>query len=620
MCGVIGNLNFQGKGSGGVSLPSLLELMRHRGPDESSFLEQDDWSVGVNRLAVSAPGERAVQPLWSPDKRFCFVFNGEIYNHAQIKKTLQAKGWIFKTSCDSEALFYAYLEYGVSAFQTLQGMFAGAVFDTLEKKWTLFRDPFGIKPLYYQILPKRFVFSSEIKPLLLLKKPSINRDVLPQYLQQRFVLEEKTLFTGVFRVRPAEIMEVSQKKEVKTHIYRTLPSKPQTSGLFKNKKERFEMFADKLKKSVEITSESEVSLGSLISGGVDSSTISALIHSSSKKPPAFFFDNSYDREERRFAENLARKFHPTLHTVYPEKTDFLLLPKIIRALEEPLGDSIIIPTYKLMEHTSRKVKTALSGEGADEILGGYGHHRTFYLLKKLRLAIPFAGGLTGRLPESLLSALVPYPGKFRKDALQSSLTVLSRFGLKRFIEATHLFSYEDLSKLIPSGFQGGRPSPSPYPDISSLKELMSFDIQNWLTNYNLLRTDKLSMACSLEIRVPYLNSDFADFTLKLPEKDLISLRMEKKILRKFAFKKTALGFKRSYRKKHPFTFKEADFYGKAYKEFIRDHLDKSFRKTWHISEKALQSLLERSQKSDDLLTQKQITSLLHLAVWTKEFF
>ena len=620
MCGVIGNLNFQGKEKRGFSLPPLLKLMRHRGPDESSVMEQDDWSVGVNRLAVSAPGERNVQPLWSPDKRFLFVFNGEIYNHAQIRKRLQEKGWVFKTSCDSEALFYAYLEYGVSAFLMLQGMFACAVFDTLEKKWTLVRDPFGIKPLYYQILPERFVFSSEIKPLLLLKKPSLNRNVLPQYLQRRFVLGEKTLFSGIFRVRPAEIMEVSQTKEIKTQIYWTPPPESQTSGLFENKKERFKTFADKLTQSCRLTSESEVSLGSLISGGVDSSTISALIHSPSKNPPAWFFDNNYDREERQFAKNLARKFHQTLHTVYPEKNDFLLLPKIIRAIEEPLGDSVIIPTYKLMEQTSRHVKIALSGEGADEIFGGYGHHRVFYLLKKLRFTASSAGYLAGHLPESLLNALIPYPGKFRKNVLRSSLAVLSRFGLKRFIETTHLFTREDLNKLIPDGFQCGHPSPSFYPDISSLKELMRFDIQNWLANYNLLRTDKLSMAHSLEVRVPYLNLNFADFTLKLPEKDLISFWTEKKILRTFAFKKTTLGFKNSYRKKHPFTFRETGFYGKAYREFTRDHLDESFRKTCHISEKALQKLLEKNQDNNDLITQKQITSLLHLAIWTKEFF
>ena len=618
MCGVVGNLNFQGKG--GISLPSLLKLMRHRGPDESSVMEQDDWGVGMNRLAVSAPGERGTQPLWSPDKRFCFVFNGEIYNHAQIRKNLREKGWVFKTSCDSEALFYAYLEYGVSAFLMLQGMFACAVFDTLKKKWILVRDPFGIKPLYYQVLPERFVFSSEIKPLLLLKKPSINQNVLPQYLQRRFVLGEKTLFSGIFRVRPAEIMEISQNKEVKTQIYWTPPCEPKTSGPFKHRGERFKIFADKLKQSCRLTAESEVSLGSLVSGGVDSSLISALIHSSQKELPAWFFDNNYDRKERSFAQSLSRKFHRTLHTVYPEKNDFLLLPKIIRSLEEPLGDSVIIPTYKLMEHVSRQAKAALSGEGADEIFGGYGHHRVFYLLKKLRFTAPFAGRLAGRLPESLLNALVPYPGKFRKNVLRSSLAVLGRFGLKRFIETTHLFTRENLNKLIPDGFQDECPSKSFYPDISSLKELMCFDIQNWLTNYNLLRTDKLSMAHSLEVRVPYLNPDFADFTLKLPEEDLISLWTDKKILREFACKKTTLGFKASYRKKHPFTFKEAGFYGKPYREFIRDHLDESFRKTYHISEKALQRLLERNRDDDDLITQKQITSLLHLAVWTKEFF
>lgn len=612
MCGIAGGFHFKGKGD--FSLHPLLDLMKHRGPDESSVIEQNDWSIGVNRLAISAPNELNTQPLWSPDKRFCFVFNGEIYNHRQIRKGLLEKGYHFRTSCDSEVLFHAWLEYGTSAFLKCQGMFACAVFDTLEKRWLLARDPFGIKPLYFQNYSERFVFASEIKPLLLLQKPSINKKVLPQYLQRRFVLGKETFFSDIFRVQPAEIMEVHKSGNIKTHIYWT----PKTTHFPpKNKKERFEIFSDKLQESIQLTAESEVGLATLLSGGIDSSLVNSLAHSLHKETNAWFFDNTYDRVECDFTEALTQNLEQELHKVYPEEKDFLLLPKIIRSLEEPLGDSIIIPTYKLMKHISQNERAVLSGEGADEILGGYGHHRIFYLLNKAWFPELFVGHITRWLPEFLLNKLLPYPGKFKKNTLLQALTPLNKSGIKRFIETTHLFTIEDLNKLIPDFLKDRNLSESLYPDVSSLKDLMYFDIQNWLPNYNLLRIDKLSMAHSLEVRVPYLNVDFANFTFHLPEKDIISFFIGKKILRKFAYKKSYLDLKTSYRKKHPFTFKEMNLYGKKYREFIQDHLDESFRKTWQINPKMLNNLLK---DNEDTLSQKQLTSLLHLSIWTKEFF
>ena len=622
MCAIAGCLHFQGKRE--FSLRPLLQLMKHRGPDESSIIEQDFWSVGLNRLAITSAKERNTQPLWSPDKRFCFVFNGEIYNYKTLRKDLSEKNYHFKTSCDSEVLFYAYLEYGTEAFLQCQGMFACAIFDTLEKKWILVRDPLGIKPLYFQFSPDCFAFSSEIKALLLLKKASINRKALPYYLQRRFVLGKETLFSNIFRIQPGEIMEVSIKKDIKTNRYWTPKG---TSDFHKNTKKRFKEFSNQLRESVRLSSESEVNQGVLLSGGLDSSLINALscsfqknsVQKDKQKPlmSAWFFDNTYDREERASVESLTQKLNQNLYTVYSEEKDFLLLPEIIRALEEPLGDSVIIPTYKLMQEVSQKERVVLSGEGADELLGGYSHHWLFYLFKKLRFLKAFALPIEGMFPESLLNAFFPYPGKLKKNRLLKSLSQLRKYGLKRYLETSHLFTSEDITTLIPGLLKESNFSESLYPNTDSLKDIIYFDIQNWLSNYNLLRIDKLSMAHSLEVRVPYLNLDFVTCCLNLPEKDIISLFTRKKILRKAAYKESLLDFKTSYRRKHPFTLKETDLYKKKYREFIRDHLDDSFRKKWHIDSKALNRLL--NEGNEYLEVQKQITSLLNLSIWTKEF-
>ena len=494
-------------------------------------------------------------------------------------------------------------------------MFACAVFDTLEKKWILARDPMGIKPLYFQKNRKSFVFSSEIKPLLTMNPYSINKKALPCYFQRRFVMGRETLFSNIFRIQPAEVLEFSEQHNIKSVCYWTPPKKT----VPKNKKERAEEFSAQLMESIKITGDSDVELGALLSGGIDSALISALSRPFQKQLNAYFFDNGYDDKERLSAQHLSQKLNQNLHSVYSKKDDFLLLPKIINCLEEPLGDSIIIPTYKLMREASKNQKAVLSGEGADELLGGYAHHFLFYLLHKFHSLLPlsFLKTITKITPGFILNQLFPYPGHFKKEKIYQSLDQLTQQGLNQFIKTTNLFHDETLKQLMPDLLTEACFSESIYPKTASLRDLIHFDIQNWLPNYNLLRIDKLSMCSSLEVRIPYLNINFVNFCLSLPDQDLISFFIRKRILRSFALKKSKLGFKTAYRKKHPFTFKENKIY-KNYKQFVHDHLDQSFIKTFYINPKKLSQLLEQYDHS--LVAQKQVTSLLHLAVWTKEFF
>ena len=663
MCGIMGSLHYHGRRE--FSIRPLMALMRHRGPDESHIIEQDFWSLAVTRLAITSPQEKNTQPLWSADKRFCFAFNGEIYNHKELRAFLIKKGYMFKTSSDAEVLFHLYLEYGSQAFVKAQGMFACAIFDCIKKTWTLAKDPFGIKPLYFTLKTGVFVFASEIKPLLkILKNPSLNKSALPSYLQRRFAMGQETLFKSVFRALPGEITTVSPQGEIKSVKYRSLAKRLFHNGEntgAKAKSKRFDEFSARLKKSLHQTAKSDSPLGVLLSGGLDSSVVSRGACDVLAQPPgAYFFDKGCDQQERFFAKALSSATGQTLHTVSPGKSDFLLLPKILRALEEPLGDSIIVPTYKLMKAVSEKNKTALSGEGADEILAGYGHHKIYYLFHKFRFLRTLSAALGARLPSSLLNALFPYPEKLSKQVLSKALGALSQKGLKRFVELSHLFDSEEIQRLIP---QMADLKPSLYPDIFSLKDLMIFDAENWLSHYNLLRIDKLSMAFSLEVRLPYLNWDFANFALNLPQSDTISLRSNKNILRRFArqelFKpsnggdqtRLQTGLKIARRPKRPFTFKESSSYSKEYRGFVRDHLDSSFKKAYDISHKELERLLKiwengldkgfessetaanhtdptsatilsKAKKGarPDFRTEKQIASLLNLAIWTKEFF
>ena len=622
MCGIIGSLHFKKQRE--FSLQSVLDIMKHRGPDETHVIEENYWSIGVNRLAITAKEEKNTQPLWSSDKRFCFVFNGQIYNYKELKSQLLLLNYSFKTHCDSEVLFYAYLEWGVEAFLKCQGMFAVAIFDTLEKKWILARDPLGIKPLYFYCDTESFIFSSEIKPLLSLKNSSINKEILPYYLERRFVLGKETFFKNIYRVLPGESIQIDREtKNIKSLRYWIAGAKNKLAG--KNAKERLKEFSCQLEKSVNITSQSEGSIGVLLSGGLDSSVIHSLFSSYQKnsifEKSNWFFDNTYDSEERKFAEKQSEKWNQKLYKVYPEDKDFLLLPKIIKTLEEPLADSIVIPTYKLMKNISQKQRILMSGEGADELLAGYAHHWMFYLFKRLHFLNAFSMLPALKFfPESLLNFLLPYPGSLKKQRLLESLSVLKKIGLNKYIDTNHLWTQTEIKTFFNEGAVSKRPEN--YPEINSLLDLQSFDIQNWLPNYNLLRVDKLSMAFSIEVRLPYLNLDFVECCLSLPQKDIVSLFRRKKILRKSAYKKSWVNFQLSNRKKHPFTWKERTVYNSSlYKEFVFDHLDESFRKTWEINSLALNKFLEDSFTAHrGLLADKQVTSLLHLAIWTKEFF
>ena len=622
MCGIIGSLHFKKKRD--FSLQPIMDILRNRGPDETHVIEEDYWSAGLNRLAITAKQEKNTQPLYSDDKRFCFVFNGQIYNYKDIKARLLELNYSFKTNCDSEALFYAWLEWGMDAFLKCQGMFAVAVFDTLEKKWILARDPMGIKPLYFYFDSESFIFSSEIKPIVSLKNISINKKALPYYLQRRFVIGKETLFKNIYRLLPGECVFVHKKdKKIKTVKYWALSAKDRLLG--KSSKERLDEFSKELEKSVDITSQSEESAGVLLSGGLDSSVIHSLFSSYQKdsgfKKANWFFDNTYDSEERRFAEKQSEKWNQKLYKVYPNEKDFLLLPEIIRSLEEPLADSIITPTYKLMKSVSQKQRVLISGEGADELLAGYAHHWMFYFFKRVYFLNVFSMRKVLKIfPESLLNFFLPYPGSLKKQRLLLALSVLKESGLKKYLSASHLWTEEEIKTLFNKDSLPERSAD--YPEINSLRDLQFFDLQNWLVNYNLLRVDKLSMAFSIEVRLPYLNLDFVETCLSLKEEDIVSLFKRKKILRKSAYRNGWLDFNFSNRKKHPFTWKERAVYNSPlYKEFVFDHLDESFRKTWDINSSALNKFLEDSFLSQgNLLADKQITSLLHLAIWTKEFF
>ena len=384
MCGIIGSLHFNKKRD--FSLQPLLGALKHRGPDETHIIEKDNWSLGLNRLAITAREEKNTQPLWSFDKRHCFAFNGQIYNYKDIKKLLELN-YSFKTNCDSEVLFYAYLEWGTEAFLKCQGMFAMAIYDTVENKWILARDPMGIKPLYFYCDKDSFIFSSEIKPILSLKQAEINKKALPYYLERRFVIGKETLFKNIYKLLPGERLLAYQSGKIESAKYWTVSVKNKFLG--KSSKERLKEFSKELERSVDISSQSEESLGVLLSGGLDSSVIQSVFSSYQKdsefEKANWFFDNIYDKEEREFAEKQSQKWNQKLHIVYPEEKDFLLLPKVIKALEEPLADSIIIPTYKLMENISQKQRILISGEGADELLAGYAHHWLFFFLKNCGL-------------------------------------------------------------------------------------------------------------------------------------------------------------------------------------------------------------------------------------------
>jgi len=538
MCGICGILNYDKAHQVYESdVRKMCKVISHRGPDDEGVFAEYNIGLGMRRLSIIdlATGS---QPISNEDNTVWIVFNGEIYNYRELRQDLQNKGHRFKTNSDTEVIVHAYEEYDEACPKMLNGMFAFAIWDSLRKRLFMARDRIGIKPLYYYNDSRRIVFGSEIKPILQINDipRRVNPKALDNFLTFEYVPGPLSIFENISKLLPAHTLSC-QNGKISIKKYWELPVRSNNH----TENEICENLRELLQDSVKIRLMSEVPLGVFLSGGLDSSTVVALMNQVMDQPVKTFSigfdDETYN--EVNYAQTIAKKFK-TEHHEFVIKPDAVgLTEELIGYLDEPFGDFSIFPTYLVSKMAKDYVTVVLSGDGGDELFAGYDTYiadRISLYYKKLpgfmrdRIISPFFDSIP---PTSKKKGLVNRAKRFIEGSLLPKDLGHTRWMIfLSSYERNRLYSddfKESLKKEDPYDFIRNHFASSDFDD--PLSRQMNVDINSYLVDDILVKVDRMSMAASLETRVPFLDHRFVEFAANIPSKFKLKGRQTKYILR-----------------------------------------------------------------------------------------
>lgn len=505
MCGFVGYTNTVGVD--GSALLRMMDTIVHRGPDSDGYYTDDGVALGFRRLAI-IDLEDGGQPILNEDGTKVIVFNGEIYNHLALREELAAAGHVFKTQADTEVLLHGYEEWGTGLLDRLRGMFAFAIWDTTSGELFLARDYYGIKPLYYSVIGDSFVFASEIKSILEFPdfEKVLNEQALESYLTFQYSSLPETFFKGVFRL-PAAHYATVRGTEIKMTRWWEPVFAPEKKPLEQSVDEIDAVFRD----SVEAHKIADVEVGSFLSSGVDSSYVAATFNGDKTFTVGFDYGTNYN--EITYAKELSELIgidHYSKTITSDEYWD--ILPTIQYHMDEPNADPSAVALYFVSQLASEHVKVVLSGEGADELFGGYNIYRQpMDLAPWMRIPAPIRNWFS-RWAETT-------PWRFRGRNL---LIRLGKTVEETFIGNANMFSVEERKALLRR--DPGAPTPqevtAPYyakvKNYDDVTKMQYIDIHTWMWGDILQKADRMSMAHSLELRVPFLDREVTDVALTIP--------------------------------------------------------------------------------------------------------
>ena len=545
MCGIAGILEFgRDARANAAALREMCRVITHRGPDDEGFYTDGVAGIGMRRLSI-VDVEGGHQPLSNEDGTLWIVFNGEIYNHLALREQLIARGHRYVTNSDTETIIHLFEEYGADCVQHLRGMFAFAIWNRNTKTLFIARDRLGIKPLYYKLTPERLLFGSEIKVLLAHGgiHPEFNRATLPEYLAFGYLSGEETFYAGIQKLMPGHIMTIGPEGQADIRQYWDLDaSKPHES---RDEQYYVRSYRELLEGAVQSHLMSDVPLGVFLSGGVDSSAVAALM-TKIRREPVETFSVGYTEQtysELPFARTVSEHIHSRHHEVFVSEQDFFgALPHLIWHEDEPIAWPSSISLYFVARLARERVTVVLTGEGADETLAGY--TRYAFTLKNAALDRAYRG-------------VVP---SFLRRGLRNSVATSSLLGatMRRKLEHTFLakdgnswdsFYFDNFFSAFGGAEQAGlltdtfarEAAPSTayknvlgYWERSSgemLQRLLYTDIKTYLVEL-LMKQDNMSMAASIESRVPFLDHVLVEFASRIPREVQIQGLAGKRILKK----------------------------------------------------------------------------------------
>lgn len=475
----------------------MMNKIIHRGPDSTGTHSDEDVTMGFRRLSIIGL-EDGSQPMYNEDGSIVICFNGEIYNYQPIKEMLIEKGHVFKSHADTEVLIHLYEEKGEEMLNDLRGMFAFAIYDMKNKKLFAARDFFGIKPFYYGVFNNHMLFGSEIKSFLAFPdfKKEVNTVALENYLTFQYSVLDETFFKGVYKLKPGHYLVY---KDGKIDIKRYFQPKfePEKAGL----QDTIKKIEDVMLDSVKTHKISDVEVGSFLSSGVDSSFVAATF----KGDKTFTVGFDYEKyNEIGYAEKLSEKVGIDNYSKIISTDEYWdSLGKIQYHMDEPLADPSAVALYFVSKLASKHVKVALSGEGADEFFGGYNIYREPMDLQITRLIPkPLRKGIA-----AIMKAL-PFRFKGKNYLIRASMDLEDRF-----IGNAKMFSEKERERILknPTGKYNHKEITKPYYDFTKgqddVTRMQFIDLNLWMVGDILLKADKMSMANSLEVRVPFLDKE-----------------------------------------------------------------------------------------------------------------
>lgn len=606
MCGISGLFYFdRNRPAEEFLVDRMRRVAQHRGPDDVGLYVKDNVGLGFNRLSIiDLSGGH--QPMSNEDGSVWIVFNGEIYNFQSLYQDLVNRGHLFRTRSDTETIVHAWEEWGEHCVEKLRGMFAFVIWDERQRVLFGVRDRVGIKPFYYYADQERFAFASEVKSLLQIPDipRDVNADAIGEFLRRRYIIGPNTILRGVRKLEPGHSITVTA-KGVQVKRYWDVPLE---EPLKITEADAIEQTRTILQEALRMHLVADVPLGAFLSGGLDSSCVVGLM---AKLGVADIktFSIGYDSPESEldYARIVAQHFHTDHHEFHLTPIAFReVLPRIVWYMDEPVGDTASIPLFYLSEFARRKVTVALSGEGSDELFGGYPIYARMLGFEKAN-RVPLA-----RAAGSVLSRLAG-DTKVRKYADMLGRSLEWRYG-----GVGGLFSQDQARRLSPSNPFTIDSVATTYERSTGLDPLarMSYlDIKTWLADDLLVKADRMSMAHSLELRVPFLDHQLIEFAARLPQHFKVNGSTTKYLLKKVA--EPLLPREIIYREKKGFPVPTKSWFRADLAGFARETLLASTGAAREfLSADEIGHVLKSHNRED---RSDQIFSLLVFQIWHQQF-
>lgn len=606
MCGFVGF-------TGGLAqrkevLQEMMDAIIHRGPDSAGTYIDDDIALGFRRLSI-IDLDSGSQPMYNENRDMVIVFNGEIYNYKELRDELIKKGHVFANNADTEVLIHGYEEYGEELLTKLRGMFAFVIWDSKKKKLFAARDFFGIKPFYYALVDGQLVFASEIKSILKYTpyKKEMNRDALENYLTFQYSVLPETFFKGIYKLMPSHCLTFENGRLDIKRYWEPVFEPDENTGL----PEMVDRIDSAMQDSIKMHKVSDVEVGSFLSSGVDSSYVAACFNGDKTFTVGFDYEKY---NEIDYAKSLSEKIKIDNYSKLISTDEYWnILPTVQYHMDEPLADPSAVALYFVSKTAAEHVKVSLSGEGADEFFGGYNIYREPFSLRPItRLPRPIRKFL------GACASAIPFRVKGKNYLIRGSKDVE-----ERFIGNAFLFNEKDREKILrnPSGRYNHMELTKPYYDkvknLDDTTKMQYIDIHFWLIGDILLKADKMSMANSLEVRVPFLDRKVFEVARHVPLKYKVTKENTKFAMRQAAHRylpdmvaeKKKLGFPVPIR-----IWLRDDKYYNIVKEAFTSKAAEEFFKTDEIVK-----LLDghKDGKADN---SRKIWAIYMFLVWHKRFF